>query len=152
MYRVGTSGLELDATRTFGVNLRAKDPADVFTFDGDSMQFLVFKASRSGARVENIQVDAGSGVYSSPNQPPAVSITVAPTSGLTGQELEFRGLASDADGPKTPRPYWDFGDATPYVFGTDVQHVYAKPGTYTVRFYASDSVRRSVAETTVLVE
>jgi PKD repeat protein len=49
------------------------------------------------------------------------------------------------------RPFWDFGDATAYEFGTSATHVYTKPGTYKVRLYACDQVARGFAEKTIVV-
>ncbi len=54
-------------------------------------------------------------------------------------------------GPQPVRPYWDFGDATAYEFGTSATHVYTKPGTYKVRRYACDQVARGFAEKTIVV-
>jgi PKD repeat protein len=104
----------------------------------------------------NVFADATSSSTPSPlgpaNVAPVAAITEAPLTAAVGQTLTFGGTATDADGPRQPRPYWDFGDATAYAFGTEVTHAFTKAGTYKVRLYACDSIVLTAAEATVKVE
>jgi len=154
--RVNVGAQKLDTTTTHGVHFRIVDRADVYSLDGDSMMFLVYKTTNPAeVQLSNIHVDSIAKRRPSPiqgaNQLPQVQITAAPTTARVGETVECAGTVSDADGPLDPRPYWDFGDATPYAFGSKSSHVYKHPGTYRIRLYGSDSVARSIAERTITV-
>ncbi len=71
-----------------------------------------------------------------------------------GRPLRLDGAFSRAARPgATLRYAWDFGDGTPTVegFQSGASHVFAAPGTYTVRLTVSDGADRDSTTTTVVV-
>ncbi len=74
------------------------------------------------------------------NAPPVIVSLTGDTMGETGDTFEFLAAATDGDGD--PITYtWDFGDGTAPQSGvdlTDVAHVYATAGTYTLALTVAD--------------
>ncbi len=84
------------------------------------------------------------------NQPPTASFTVSPGSGPAGTLFLYNAAASfDPDGAIVSYQ-WEYGDGS-FGTGQTSQHVYATPGTYTVRLTildddsASDTTTRTVS-------
>jgi PKD repeat protein len=77
------------------------------------------------------------------NQPPSVSPTVTPPSGLAPLDVHFTSGAADPDGD--PLTYlWDFGDGS-FSTLSDPNHTYATPGVYTATVTVQDGVNLPVS-------
>ena len=156
IYKLNVSKAATDTTILSGISFRIMDPKDVYSLDGDSIMFLLHKATDpSRVARENIYVSATSTSDLSTTAPanvgPKLTITTLPKEAKVGQEIRIAGTASDPDGPRQPRPYWDTGDATPYKIGAEATHVYKHPGVYTVRMHATDGVKRSTVTAQITV-
>jgi len=75
--------------------------------------------------------------YFTGNAPPEItSATATPSSGPVPLDVQFSGVATDADGD--PLDYtWEFGDGATGA-GASVQHTLAAPGVYVARLLVSD--------------
>ncbi len=83
------------------------------------------------------------------DQPPVVSLAVAPGSGSTTKSFSFTATASDPDG-SIGRYEWDFdgdGVADRVTSGPTASHIYPTKGTFTARVTAFDNAGASTAAT-----
>jgi PKD repeat protein len=89
-------------------------------------------------------------LYSSPTPPRVLSLD-GPTSVQTGEERTYAASvnAEEADRPLTYQ--WDFGDGSTGS-GMTAAHTFQDPGTYTVRFTASNEAGEASQTLTVTVE
>jgi PKD domain len=71
----------------------------------------------------------------------AVTATVSATSAKTGSTLDFNSTVSGGTTPITTQ--WNFGDGGTSALGS-ATHAYSAAGTYTINFWANDSVGNSV--------
>nr|WP_238937497.1 GEVED domain-containing protein [Pseudoalteromonas sp. S16_S37] len=98
-------------------------------------------ATNNNARVHNERGAAMAALRTSAHIAPNATITQvnATDNNLT---VSFSGQASDSDG-SIVSTLWDFGDGVyhnePYAQGDNVSHTYQFPGTYTVRYTATDN-------------
>jgi len=101
------------------------------------------KDGGQGTDVATVQVNGAA------NQPPQAAIN-GPTSGLTGETLNFSGSnSSDPDGNIVSYD-WDFGDGSADN-GINVSHIYSTIGSYTVSLTVTDNDGLT-AKTTLLVQ
>ncbi|MCB1256358.1 MAG: PKD domain-containing protein [Microthrixaceae bacterium] len=91
-------------------------------------------------------------VVTKPGPPPPIArFTMSPQPAVAPQTVSFNGTAStDAGGGPVSSYLWDFGDGTTAP-GATTTHLYAYPGTYTVRLTVKDASNVSGTTTKELV-
>ncbi len=78
-------------------------------------------------------------------------VTSGERTGLTGRTIRFDASASrDADGGRSCRAQWDFGDGAESV-GLTAEHAYQRPGTYLATVTVSDAYGREAREPILVV-
>lgn len=82
------------------------------------------------------------------SEAPTATLEATATSVNIGEEITFTGSGSDTDGNITGH-FFDLGDGTTR-FGNTATHSYNMPGTYTVRYTATDDSQRSGAATAIV--
>jgi hypothetical protein len=91
-------------------------------------------------RTNGSATDIGADEYT--NHPPALTFTVSPSSAETGDTVTVTGHATDPEGADDVIGYSvDWGDGTKrnQTASNVIQHVYAKPGTFTITMAAGDA-------------
>ncbi|CAH9062149.1 hypothetical protein PSECIP111951_02634 [Pseudoalteromonas holothuriae] len=98
-------------------------------------------ATNNNARVHNERAATMAALRTSAHIAPTATITQANTT-TNNLTVTFAGQATDQDG-MIASTLWDFGDGVysnePYAEGDNVSHTYQFPGTYTVRYTATDN-------------
>ena len=89
-------------------------------------------------------------VLSPANQPPTAAFSVSPTSPITGTVATFNGGASSDPDGSIVSYLWSFGDGATGS-GLTASHIYASPGTYTVRLTVADNDGGSDTELQAIV-
>ena len=120
---------------TFGDNTAAdpaQNPAHTYAEPGTYTVTLTV-TNNDGTNSKSNQVTVSGGT----NQSPVASFT-APTCAPT-VACTFTSTSSDADGQIT-LTRWDFGDLTPAVDGTPVNHTYTAAGTFNVILTVTDNL------------
>lgn len=74
------------------------------------------------------------------NTPPSPNFLVFPEQGVAGQALDLVSVSGDADGHGIARHEWNFGDGSPGVTGSHVQHAFRQPGLPMVSLTATDTL------------
>lgn len=99
-------------------------------FSGSVDEFAVYPTALSAASVKT-HFDLGSGA-----QPPSAAFTTT----VNDLSVGVDGSTSTVSPGRTLVSYaWDFGDSTPSIAGATANHVYAKPGSYTVTLGVTDN-------------
>jgi endonuclease/exonuclease/phosphatase family metal-dependent hydrolase len=115
--------------------------------DGIAIDQIVLSPSRylftAPGALKNDATILPSTVGTTANQPPQVTISATPTSGVSPLSVAFLSNASDADGYITSYS-WTFGDGN----GSSVlnpTNLYLSPGTYTARLTVTDNAGASAS-------
>ncbi len=125
---VGSPLVLTQASGTVTHSIPAGEPSD-----GDEAYFAFYEGTRL---VSDTSVVVGVCTAPPANQPPTATITE-----LTQdvRKVDLRGEVSDPNGTgDIERVWWEFGDGSDSVGGLTAQHTYAAPGTYEVKFSATD--------------
>jgi DNA-binding beta-propeller fold protein YncE len=115
------------------------DGRSLFVAGGDGHLFGVATGAAPAPKVPPaVDLHAALGVVVSPNQAPVANFEAAPGSAGSATQFDASG-AADPDGTIV-RYDWDFGDGTLLRGGgPSPQHVYTRPGTYTVTLVVTDN-------------
>ena len=105
-------------------------------------------------------VDQNGCVYSSPRKdimvagPIANYLSLSPTSGCENLPVSFQDKSVGDGESKITSRLWDFGDGTPVqnILSGPVQHIFSKPGSYTVKLSIVDSLGCNAVATKTVVK
>jgi PKD repeat protein len=117
-----------------------KTPTHQYTRSG-SYHVVLRATSDQGA------VATASGIVVITNSPPTAAIS-APAQAAPSQVISFSGAESSDPNGSISDWVWDFGDGSGTQTGTEVQHSYETPGTYTVTLIALDDEGAAGSATT----
>jgi uncharacterized delta-60 repeat protein len=124
----------------FGDGSTATGVAPTHRYSASGSYDVTLRVTSSGGSAD----EAGATVTLT-NPPPIASLS-GPSAATAGEPARFgSGGSTDPNGELTWSD-WDFGDGTPRVAGTDVEHSFERPGTYTVSLTVYDD---ELAPTTV---
>jgi DNA-binding beta-propeller fold protein YncE len=135
----GATGLPGSPAKRLGYLSVSPDGRSLFAAGGDGHLFDLLPAAPPAPKdPATVNLKAALGVVVSPNQAPVANFAATPGSAGSPTVFDAAG-ATDSDG-SIVRYDWDFGDGTVLPDGGPTpQHVYTRPGTYTVTLVVTDN-------------
>jgi endonuclease/exonuclease/phosphatase family metal-dependent hydrolase len=137
---VGVLGPLVYFNSTGTQTMRIQTREDGFSIDQIVLSPAQYLLSAPGALKNDgviLSSTLGGGTAPPPNQPPQVSITASPTSGVSPLFVTFSSSASDSDG-YIASYFWNFGDNTTSS-SANPTHTYSSPGSYLAYLTVTDN-------------
>jgi len=137
---IGVLGPTISFQTTGAQTLRIQTREDGFAIDQIVLSSYAYLFSSPGALKNDTTILPSTVQITTPppNQPPQVSISAAPTSGIAPLPVAFVANGYDPDGSISSYQ-WNFGDGTTSL-SQNPSHTYQSAGTYTAKVMVTDNL------------